>query len=118
MSDKIFLHELEVKCLIGIFDWERKIRQKVVIDMEFPANIKKAAKSDKIKDATDYKKIAKRTIAFVSKSKFYLIETLIERLAETLLKEFSLKEIKLRISKPGAIRGSKHVGVEILRRRK
>lgn len=115
MKDKIFLQGLEIYCLIGIFDWERKIKQKVTIDLEFPANIRKAARRDSIRHTIDYKRIAKRSIEFVSKSRFHLIETLAEKLAAILLKEFSLKSVKLRISKPGAIRGAKNVGVEILR---
>ncbi len=118
MQDKIFLQGLETKCLIGIFDWERKIRQKIVIDLEFPANIRKAAKKDRIQDTVDYKKIAKTTLAFVSKSRFYLIETLAEKLAQKLLKDFSLTHIKVRISKPGAIRYSRNVGIEISRKKK
>ena len=118
MKDKIFLRELAVRAKIGIFDWERKIRQKIILDLEFPADIRKAARRDRIEDTADYKRIAKHTIAFVSKSKFYLIETLAERLAQSLLKEFPLSEITLRVSKPGAIRGSQNVGVEITRRRR
>ncbi|MDD5218182.1 MAG: dihydroneopterin aldolase [Candidatus Omnitrophica bacterium] len=119
MPDKIFIQGLETKCLIGVFDWERKIRQKVVIDLEFPANVRKAAVRDALEDAIDYKRIAKCALAFVSKSRFRLIETLAEKLALMLLKGFpALKQIRIRISKPGAIRGSKNVGVEIRRRRK
>ncbi len=118
MPDKIFLEQLEVKCLIGIFDWERRIKQKITIDLEFPADIRKAARRDRIEDTVNYKKIAKETISFVSSSRFFLIETLAERLAQNLLKKFSLTEIRLRLSKPGAIRGAKNVGIEILRRRK
>lgn len=118
MKDKIFLEALEVRCVIGIFDWERKTRQKILIDLELPADIRKAARRDRIKDTIDYKRIAKRTAEFASKSRFYLIETLAERLAGLLLKEFRISELKVRVSKPGAIRGSKNVGVEITRRRK
>jgi dihydroneopterin aldolase len=116
MADKIFIRELKVPCLIGIFDWERKKKQIVSIDLEFPAPISKAARTDKIRDAVDYKKIAKRTIQFVAQSRFYLIEALIESLAALLLKEFSLKEITLQIEKPGAIRGARTVGIRITRK--
>ena len=117
MKDKIFLEGLTAKCLIGIFDWERKTKQKVVIDLEFPAPVAKAAKRDRIEDAVDYKRIAKRTLNFVAQSRFHLIETLAEKLARLLLTEFKLSQITLRLLKPGAIRGSKNVGVEITRRR-
>jgi dihydroneopterin aldolase len=116
MPDKIFLQALEVECIIGIFDWERKTPQKILIDLEFPANIRRAAKTDHIKDTIDYKSIAKRILAYVSKSSFQLIETLAEKLAELLLTEFRLRSVTLRISKPGAVRGSQNVGVEITRK--
>ena len=116
--DKIFLEALAVDCIIGIFDWERKAKQKILIDLEFPASIRRAARRDRIEDAADYKKIAKHCINFVRKSRFFLIETLAEKLAESLLRHFSMKKIRIRISKPGAVRGSKNVGVEIIRYRK
>ncbi|HXV27499.1 MAG TPA: dihydroneopterin aldolase [bacterium] len=118
MQDKIFLQALQTKCLIGIFDWERKVKQKIVIDLEFPADIRRAAKKDRIEDTADYKRIAKTTLQFVSESRFHLIETLAEKLAQMLLKEFGLSEIKVRVSKPGAVRYSKNVGVEIIRKRR
>lgn len=118
MTDKIFIKELKIPCLIGIFDWERKKKQVVSVDLEFPARIGKASKSDHIRDAVDYKKIAKRTIYFVSQSQFYLIEALIESLAQQLLAEFKLSQITLQIEKPGAIRGARTVGVRITRRKK
>ena len=74
MHDKIFLTELVIPCKIGIFDWERKIKQKISLDLEIPADIQKAARHDRIKDAVDYKKIAKYAIDFVGRSEFYLIE--------------------------------------------
>jgi len=116
MQDTIFIRELKIPCLIGIFDWERKKKQIVSVDLELPSPIGKATRSDKIQDAVDYKKIAKRTIDFVGSSKFYLIETLIENLAQILLKEFKLKEITLQIEKPGAIRGARTVGIRITRK--
>ncbi len=118
MRDKIILEALEVKCIIGIFDWERKTPQKVRIDLEFPADIRRAARRDRIEDTVDYKRIAKRILAYVGQSRFQLIETLAEKLAAVLLAEFRLKEVRLRVSKPGAVRGSKNVAVEILRRKR
>ncbi len=116
MKDKIFLERLEVPCIIGIYDWERKIKQKVWIDLEMPADARRAAAKDSIEATLDYKGLAKRTLQFVSESKFQLIETLAEKLAAVLLKEFKLPELRLRVSKPGAVRGSKNVGIEIHRR--
>lgn len=118
MADKIFLEQLEVPCIIGIFDWERKVKQKLLIDLEMPVDARKAAKKDSIDATLDYKGIAKRCIDFISKSKYFLIETLAEDLAQLLLKEFKLANIMVRVSKPGAIRGSKNVGIEIFRKAK
>ena len=115
--DKIFIEGLKIPCIIGIFDWERKIRQPILIDLEFPADIRKAAKSDQIKDAVDYKKISKFILTYVGKSRFFLIETLAEKLAAELLKKFHLKEIQLQVSKPGALRHAKNVGLVITRKR-
>lgn len=114
-KDLITLSGLKIQCIIGIFDWERKQKQDVVIDLKFPTDIPKAARFDRISDATDYKIIAKTTIAFVEKSRFQLIETLAERLASLLLLKFGMSEIWLRVSKPGAVRGSQNVGIEITR---
>jgi dihydroneopterin aldolase len=115
MIDKIFIQGLEVSCIIGTLPRERKRKQQVTIDLEFPAPVKKAAARDDLRDAVNYKKIADCVTAFVSTSRFYLIETLAERLAETLQGEFKLKSLLLRISKPNALQTAKNVGVEIQR---
>lgn len=115
MEDKIFLEDLKVPCIIGIFNWERKKTQKVLINLEFPADIRKAARHDDIRSALDYKKISKQTRRFVETSRFFLIETLAEKTAGMILREFPLAWIKVRVSKPGAIRGARNVGVEITR---
>lgn len=116
-KDKIFIQGLEARCTIGIFDWERKIRQKITVDLEFPGDIRKAARRDRIEDTVDYKKIAKHTLAFIEKSKFFLVETLTEKLASELLAKFKLREIKIRLCKPGALRFSENVGIEITRKK-
>lgn len=115
MTDQIQLKGLKVRCIIGIFDWERKKKQDVLLDLTFPTDVARAARKDRIEDALDYKKIAKSTIAFVEKSDFQLVETLAERLADHLIRRFHLPQIRVSVSKPGAIRGSQNVGVEILR---
>ena len=115
--DTIFLSDLRVETLIGIFEWERQIRQTVSIDLEMAADIRKAAASDSIDDTLDYKAVAKRVIAFVESSEFYLVETLAERIAEIVTGEFGVPWVRLTLSKPGAIRGAKDVGIRIERRR-
>jgi 7,8-dihydroneopterin aldolase/epimerase/oxygenase len=115
MTDTIFLQGLEIPCIIGTLPRERVTKQKVMIDLEFPAPVRKAARRDDLKDALNYRKIAERITEFVSKSRFHLIETLAERLAQTLLREFRLKIVTLRVSKPKALRNAKNVGVKIQR---
>ncbi len=113
--DKIFLNELKVDTVIGIWDWERKIRQTVVIDLEMSADIAKAAASDRVEDTLNYKSVAKRIQSFVADSSFQLVETLAERIAEIVREEFDVAWVRVRLNKPGAIRGSKDVGVLIER---
>ncbi len=113
--DKIFLDELRIETIIGIWEWERKIRQTVVIDLEMSADIAKAAASDDVKDTLNYKKVAKRVQQFVAESSFQLVETLAERIAAIVRDEFGVAWVRVRVHKPGAIRGSKDVGVEIER---
>lgn len=113
--DKIFLEELKIDTIIGIWDWERKIRQTVVIDLEMSADIAKAAATDDVKDTLNYKKVAKRLQEFVGTSNFQLVETLAERIAAIVRDEFGVAWVRVKVHKPGAIRGSKDVGVEIER---
>ena len=115
MEDIFYIKDLRIKTKIGIFDWERKVKQEVSIDMEFPFDCKKAAKTDSIEDTTDYKAISKAVIKFVEESSFQLQETLAENIAELVKPEFGVKSIKLRVSKPGALRGAKDVGLIIYR---
>src|SRR4029079_16541237 len=87
-GDRIFLHGLAVECIIGFIEWERRIKQTVVLDVEMPVDCAHAAKSDEVADTLDYKKVAKRLIAFVSASEFKLVETLAHRTAMLVLEEF------------------------------
>lgn len=113
--DIVYIRDLKIQTVIGIFDWERSIKQTVSIDLEMATDIRKAAASDHIDDALDYKAIAKRVIAFVETHDFQLVETLAEKVAALVREEFSVPWLKLRLSKPGAVRGSKDVGVIIER---
>src|SRR3954462_14463610 len=106
--DKIFLTGLSTECIVGIWDWERKIKQPVIIDLEMATDVRKAASTDRIEDAPiDYKKVAKSVQAFVEASEFQLIETLTERIAQLIIREFGVSWVKVRLNKQGAIRGSK-----------
>ena len=116
-ADKVFLRGLEVECIIGFIDWERRIKQRVQIDLEMPVDCARAARSDDVADTLDYKRVAKRVIAFVEASEFMLVETMAHRMAMTILEEFGIEWIRIWINKPGAIRGSRDVGVAIERTR-
>ena len=116
-QDCIFLRGLECQCIIGFIDWERRVPQTVIIDLEMPCDCARAGATDDVADTVDYKQVAKRVLAYVGESQFQLIETLAERLAQLLLAEFALEWIRISLNKPGAIRHSRDVGVMIERRR-
>ena len=113
--DVVFIEDLRIETVIGIYDWERKIRQTVALDLEMAFDNRKPAASDRIEDTLDYKKIAKRLIACVESSHFELVETLAERCAGIVRDEFGVVWLRLKLSKPGAVTGSKAVGVIIER---
>ena len=114
-GDRIFLRGLTCECIIGFIDWERRVKQTVVLDIELPVDCARAAASDAVADTLDYKKVAKRVLGFIEASDFKLVETLAQRLALTILEEFALPWVRLSLNKPGAIRGSRDVGVTIER---
>tara|TARA_Y100000817_G_C16605416_1_gene432674 strand:- start:146 stop:505 length:360 start_codon:yes stop_codon:yes gene_type:complete len=113
--DIIFIKELCVETVIGIYDWERKIKQMICIDLELGTNILKASNSDDVKDTLDYKSVAKTVKSFLEKSEFMLVETLAEETIKLIFEKFDVSYIKGRFSKPGAVTGSKEVGVVIER---
>ena len=112
--DIVFIKELCVETIIGIYDWERKIKQVVCIDLELETEIKSASSSDDIQDTVDYKSVAKRVKAFIEESNFLLIEALAEETLKIILDEFDVKSVKGRFSKPGAVTGSKEVGLIVI----
>ena len=113
--DIIYLNDLKIDTVIGIYDWERRIRQTVSLDLEMATDIRKAAASDSIDDTLNYKAVAKRLIAFVSESEFQLVETLAERICDLVLEEFQVPWVRLTLNKGGAVRGAKGVGIIIER---
>jgi len=115
--DKIFIHGLKTEAIVGIFDWERQVKQTVLVDLEFSADIRKAALSDSIEDTLNYKRVAKRVLAFVEGSQFHLVETLAEHVAMLMLEEFGVASVRVSLSKPGALRSSRDVGVVLERDR-
>jgi dihydroneopterin aldolase len=113
--DIIFLRDLRIETIIGIYDWERRIKQTVSLDLEMGADIRKAAASDQIDDTLNYKAVAKRLIEFVGASEYQLVETLAERIAELVLGEFNVPWLRLTVNKTGAVRGARDVGIVIER---
>ncbi|NIN61162.1 MAG: dihydroneopterin aldolase [Gammaproteobacteria bacterium] len=113
--DIIYLKDLRIDAVIGIYDWERQTRQTIILDIEMATDIAKAARTDHIDDTLNYKAVAKRIMAFVGESDFQLVETLAEKIAEILLNEFDIPWLKLSLNKQGAVRGVRDVGVIIER---
>ncbi len=113
--DIIYLHDLKIDCVLGIWEWERRTTQTVTVDLDLGADVRKAATSDRIEDTVNYKAIAKRLIGFVGESQFGLVETLAEKIADIVLKEFPVRWVRVRVNKKGAIRGASDVGVIVER---
>ena len=111
--DKIFLSALTTECIVGIWDWERRVKQRIVLDIEMATDIRKAAASDHIDDTLDYKKVAKRVLGFVEASEYQLVETLTEHIARLIVTEFKVSWVHVRLNKQGAIRGARDVGIDI-----
>lgn len=113
--DIVYISDLKIEAIIGIYEWERSIKQTISIDLEMATDIAKAAASDSIEDTLDYKTVAKSIISYVEESKFNLVETLAEEVAAIVLNNFGVPWVKVRLSKPGAVRGARDVGVIIER---
>jgi dihydroneopterin aldolase len=115
--DTIFIHALKTEAIIGIFDWERQVKQTVIVDVEMKFDIRKAALSDSIDDTLNYKRVAKRLLAFIEASQYHLVEKLTEEIAMLVLAEFDIASVRVALSKPGAIRSSRDVGIIVERDR-
>lgn len=113
--DHVFIEGLEIEALIGIYDWERRIRQTLVFDIDMAFDNRVPAASDAIEDTLNYKAVSRRIVDYVSQSDFGLVETLAERVAAIILDEFGVRSVRLKLSKPGAVRGARAVGVTIVR---
>jgi len=118
MQDKVFIEGLEIDTLIGIYDWERRIRQPLVFDIEMSFDNRVPAASDDIALTLNYKDVSKRLVEYVSASSFGLVETLAERCAAIIIDEFGVAHVRLKLSKPGAVRGARAVGVIIEREKR
>ncbi|MFA9459746.1 dihydroneopterin aldolase [Thiohalorhabdus methylotrophus] len=113
--DKVFVTDLRVSAVIGIFDWERRIRQTLSVDLEVAVDCAAAAATDQVTEAVDYKALSKRVSAVLVEGEFQLVETAAERVAETVLEEFGVPWVHLRLHKPGALSDARDVGVEVER---
>lgn len=113
--DIVFINDLRIETIIGIFEWEREVKQTVSLDLEMAHDISRAAATDDIQHALDYKSVAKRLIKFVGQSEFLLVESMAEEIAKIVMSEFGVPWLRLSVRKPGALRGAKDVGVRIER---
>tara|TARA_Y100000991_G_scaffold198847_1_gene170186 strand:- start:264 stop:611 length:348 start_codon:yes stop_codon:yes gene_type:complete len=113
--DTVFISGLRATSVIGCYDWERDIRQTLVIDLKLKADFARAAETDALTDALDYAAISKRVIAVCDESRFQLLEALAEHLATLLLTEFSIARLQMTVTKPGAVEAADGVGVVIER---
>ena len=113
--DIIFIRELRIETTIGVYAWERQVRQTVVFDLELGTDVRRAAQGGDLRHALDYMAVATRLIDFVGDSHCQLVETLAERVAELLMQEFRVPWLRLTLAKPGAVRGSCAVGITIER---
>ncbi|MBT8442450.1 MAG: dihydroneopterin aldolase [Gammaproteobacteria bacterium] len=115
LNDTIFVTDLRIEAVVGIWDWERALPQTISIDLEMAADIRAAAEADVIEATLDYRAVSKRVTAFVQESKFQLIETLVERVAGLIQQEFGVAWVRVSVHKPWAVRGSRDVGITIER---
>jgi dihydroneopterin aldolase len=113
--DTVFIRELRIDTVIGVYDWERSIRQSVVLDLEMAADNRRAAATDRIEDALDYAAISARVVTYIEGSEFQLIETMAEEVAAIIRQEFGVSWLRLRLCKPGAVARARDVGVVIER---
>lgn len=113
--DIVYIRDLRIDTIIGIYDWEREVRQTVSLDLEMAHDIRQAGATDDIQYALNYKSVAKRLIGFIEASEFLLVERMAEEVARIVRQEFDVSWVKLRVSKPGALRGSRDVGLIIER---
>lgn len=113
--DTVYIRDLRIEAIIGIYDWERQVRQVLSVDIDVASDIALVAASDAIEDAVDYGAMAERVTAFIVAGEFRLLETLAESAAAMLQEEFGLSWVRLRVGKPGAVAAAADVGVVIER---
>lgn len=115
--DKIIIKNLRLRAILGINPEERLNQQDILINLELACDIRAAANSDQIEDAVNYKSITKRIIHHVENSSDFLVEKLVSDIARLVLTEFPIEQARVRVEKPGALRFTESVGIEIVRTR-
>ncbi|GAB5413368.1 MAG: dihydroneopterin aldolase [Congregibacter sp.] len=115
MSDRVFIRALRLPTIIGVYDWEREVRQELLVDVEMAWDMRPAVRSDEVADALNYAAVAERLRAFAAENSFRLIEKMAAELADLLLREFRVEWLRLELSKPGAVAEADTVGVAIER---
>jgi len=115
--DSILISDLLVRCIIGVRDEERRDKQDVLINLALSVDLRKAGTSDRLEDSVDYRALNKRILSMAESSQFLLVESLAQAVADICLKHPSVKEAKVRVEKPGALRFARSVGIEIVRQR-
>jgi len=113
--DLVILRDLRIQTIVGIWDWERKMPQTVSIDLDMAADVGRAAETDDIEDALDYKKVAKRVTGFVQDARFQLVERMAEEVARLIMSEFDVPWVRVAVHKLRAVRDSANVGVVVER---
>jgi dihydroneopterin aldolase len=116
--DIIYINDLRIETVIGVYAWERQLKQVVIFDLEIGTDIRKAALTDSVADTLNYKEVAKRVTALVTDSRYHLVESLAEAVAGLIIKEFDIPWLRLRLNKQGAVRGVRDIGVIIERGRR
>jgi FolB domain-containing protein len=115
--DQVFIENLLARGIIGINDWEREKPQDIIINIALFADLRKAGQTDSIEDSIDYRRIAKRALAHAETAQKFTVEALAADIANLCLEEPNVRKVRVRIEKPGAVRFSQSVGVEIERQR-
>jgi dihydroneopterin aldolase len=115
MQDTVFVRDLEIRAIIGINDWERRELQTILIDLDMACDARAAAAGEDIDKAVNYRSVSKAVMALTLEGKFFLVETLAERIAGLIREEFGVPWVRVRVRKPGAVRFSREVGIEIER---
>ncbi len=113
--DKVFIDHLEVYCTIGVYEWEKQITQKLVLDLEMDFDTQAAGEQDDMSLALDYAAVSRRVTDMISTSPIGLVEAVAEQTAQLLLSEFPVLRVRVRVTKPGAVVNARGVGVEIVR---